>query len=232
MLVAEMHLRGRQAFWAHRGTLLADAPLKQRLQKHVVLVRQAALWGCQSWPCTEYVLKAANTLQVQIRGMLKQRRGKTEPWLEWHRRSMRAARANIHRCKIERWSTFILTQTWNLYYGHVARGDPVTSSMLAWRGMKWWRVQQTIPESWGGARHAQRFNPMLDTERHIAEIAGLDWQTRAQDRHGWSNLAASFVARHDVPWCSGEQLGLTNLDTNRQDKHPQNQSPLQHRSWW
>ena len=188
MLVAEMHLRGRQAFWAHRGTLLADAPLKQRLQKHVVLVRQAALWGCQSWPCTEYVLKAANTLQVQIRGMLKQRRGKTEPWLEWHRRSMRAARANIHRCKIERWSTFILTQTWNLY-GHVARGDPVTSSMLAWRAMKWWRVQQTILNP--GAVHAThnvsiRCWTRRDTSRrlpgstgkpeHRTDMGGQTWQ--------------------------------------------------------
>ena len=116
--------------------------------------------------------------------------------------------------KIERWSTFILEQIWSLY-GHVARGDVATASMLSWRGMKWWRAQQAIPVSWGGERHAHRFNPMMDTERHIVEVAGLDWQTKAQDRATWICLGDQFVAKYDVPWSSGEQLGLDNLDTNR-----------------
>ena len=215
MLIAEMQQRGRNAFWAHRGILLADAPLKRRMQNHVILVRQAALWSCQTWPCTEYVLRSANTLQaLQIRRMLKQRRGATEPWLDWHKRSLRLTRVQIHRCKIERWSTFILEQIWSLY-GHVARGDVATASMLSWRGMKWWRAQQAIPVSWGGERHAHRFNPMMDTERHIVEVAGLDWQTKAQDRATWIYLGDQFVAKYDVPWSSGEQLGLDNLDTNR-----------------
>ena len=154
MLMAEMQKRGRQAFWAHRGILLADAPLKKRLQNHVILVRQAALWGCQTWPCAEYVLRCANTLQaMQVRGMLQQRRGKTGPWLDWRKRSLRMARLQIRRCKIDRWSSFILDQIWSLY-GHVARGDPATAAMLSWRGMRWWRTQQSTPVSWGGERHA------------------------------------------------------------------------------
>ena len=59
-------------------------------------------------------------------------------------------------------------------------------------------AQQTIPVSWGGERHAQRFNPMLDTERHIVDIAGLDWQTKAKDRVTWSVLGEQFVAKYDV----------------------------------
>ena len=215
MLVAEMQKCGRQAFWGNRGILLADAPLKGRLQNYVILVRQAALWGCQTWPRTEYILKSANTLQaLQIRGMLKQKRGSAEGWLEWHKRSLRMARLQIQRHKIERWSSFILGQIWSLY-GHVAREDPVTTAMLSWRGMRWWRTQQSIPVSWGGERHAQRFNPMLDTERHIVEIAGLDWQTVAKNRATWSALGEQSVAKYDVPWCTGEQLGLENLDTHR-----------------
>ena len=151
MLMAEMQKRGRQAFWAHRGILLADAPLKKRLQNHVILVRQAALWGCQTWPCAEYVLRCANTLQaMQVRGMLQQRRGKTGPWLDWRKRSLRMARLQIRRCKIDRWSSFILDQIWSLY-GHVARGDPVTAAMLSWRGMRWWRTQQSTPVSWAAS---------------------------------------------------------------------------------
>ena len=218
ILMAEMQQPGRNAFWAHRGILLADAPLKQRMQNHVILVRQAALWGCQTWPCTEYVLRSANTLQaLQIRGMLKQRRGATEPWLDWHKRSLRLTRAQIHRCKMERWSTFILEQIWSLC-GHVARGDVATASMLSWRGMKWWRAQQAIPVSWGRERHAHRFNPMMDTERHIVEVAGLDWQIKAQDRATWICLGDQFVAKYDVPWSSGEQLGDVNsADGGRRD---------------
>ena len=137
---------------------------------------------------------------MQVRGMLKQSRGKTEPWLEWYKRSLRMARVQIHKRKIERWSTFVLARIWPLY-GHVARGDAATASMLTWRGMKWWQTQQSIPVSWGGEQHAQRFNPMLDTERHIVEIAGLDWQSKARDRLAWSLMEDQFVAnkvRHTV----------------------------------
>ena len=78
------------------------------------------------------------------------------------------------------------------------------------------RNRESILERWGGERHAQRFNPMLDTERHIlVEIAGLQWQTRAQDRTTWTLLEDAFVEKFDVPWASGEQIGLESLDTNR-----------------
>ena len=39
---------------------------------------------------------------------------------------------------------------------------------------------------------------MLDTERHVVDIAGLDWQTKAKDRVTWSVLGEQFVAKYDV----------------------------------
>ena len=59
---------------------------------------------------------------------------------------------------------------------------------------------------------------MMDTERHIVEVAGLDWQIKAQDRATWICLGGQFVAKYDVPWSSGEQLGDVNsADGGRRD---------------
>ena len=60
-----MQSRRRNA--SNRGILTSSARLKNRLQNHVILARH---WACQKWACTEYILKAANTLQVlQVRGI-------------------------------------------------------------------------------------------------------------------------------------------------------------------
>ena len=105
-LVAEMQARSRRAFNKHRGTLMSEARVKDRLQMHTILVRQSALWCCETWPCLEFILKSANSVQLlQARAMLKQPRPVGELWADWHTRSMRGTRSMLHRCKIERWST-------------------------------------------------------------------------------------------------------------------------------
>ncbi|CAE7305788.1 unnamed protein product [Symbiodinium sp. CCMP2592] len=178
ILVAEM----QGAFGKHRGTLMSKAPLKSRLQLHTVLVRQSALWACETWPCVDYVLKAANTLQLlHARAMMSPPRQAGESWPDWNVRTMRRARLQLHQSKIDRWSSFILQQIWGLM-GHIAHGDVVASKMLRWRDLRWWRVEQSVPQSWGGERHASRFHPLLDVERQISDIAGEAWQDVAQDR--------------------------------------------------
>ena len=67
----------------------------------------------------------------------------------------------------------------------------------------------------GGTRRSRRFNPHLDIDRQIAEIAGEAWQTKAGDRMWWSNIKDRFVEKNDVPWASGEQERLENLAPNR-----------------
>ena len=37
---------------------------------HTILVRQSALWCCETWPCLEFILKPANSVQLQERGMV------------------------------------------------------------------------------------------------------------------------------------------------------------------
>ena len=69
----------------------------------------------------------------------------------------------------------------------------------------------TTTEPSRGARHARRFCPALDVERHITNLAGDDWVTAAQDRSHWKNLEFLFVQAHDPPWASGKQPSLANL---------------------
>ena len=211
-IIAEMQARGRHAFRKHRGTLLSNAPLKSRLQMSTILVRQSALWACQIWPCNDNLLRAANSLQlVQARNMLKLSRQPGELWADWHIRSMRRARLALFQAKVPRWSSFILQQIWGLA-GHVIRGDPVAAAMLTWRNLEWWRIEQSIPPSWGGHRHARRFNPPLDVERQIVSVAGDGWHDKARDRIAWSSLEEIFVDKFDVPWTSGEQAQLQDLN--------------------
>ncbi|CAE7893203.1 unnamed protein product [Symbiodinium sp. KB8] len=215
IIVAEMQTRARKAFSKHRGTLMSNAPLKSRLQLRTVLVRQSALWACETWGCMDFILKCANSTQLsQAREMLKISRGAGEQWHEWHVRTLRKARALLHHYEIQRWSTFILQQVWGLT-GHASRGDKVASAMMRWRNLRWWRIEQSIPPAWGGHRHGGRFNPNLDVERQIAAVAGEDWQTTAEDRLRWCALEDTFISKFDVPWASGDQAQLDNLAPNQ-----------------
>ena len=107
---------------------------------------------------------------------------------------------------------------WGLW-GHVARAEQATLDMLQWRGMRWWRQQQAMPEG-AGARHARRFNSSLDTERHIVTIAGAHWEQAAADRILWNSLEDRFIQAFDPPWSSGKQGQLQNLAPTRRGRQP------------
>ena len=134
-----------------------------------------------------------------------------EQWVEWNTRTLRKARVLLHQLEIDRWSTFILSGL----HGHAYRGDQVARAMLKWRDLQWWRIEQSIPPSWGGQRHAGRYNPHLDVERQIAAAAGEQWQSITADRIAWAALETKFVEMHDVPWASGGQEAIANLAPNK-----------------
>ena len=97
-IVAEMQGRARRAFHKHRKVLCSRAPLKERLNLHQTLVRGAALWGCPAWPVNAALLQAANSTQLlQVRSMITGKRPPGEAWQDWHKRTMRKARALLHQ---------------------------------------------------------------------------------------------------------------------------------------
>ncbi|CAE7237853.1 unnamed protein product, partial [Symbiodinium necroappetens] len=71
-LAAEMGTRGRKAFGKNKKILTAKTALKRRLNLHTTLVRQSALWGCE-------------TLQLQ------------QAWTDWNTRTLRMARVHLHK---------------------------------------------------------------------------------------------------------------------------------------
>ena len=119
-IIAEMTRRGRAAFSKHKKVLTARASLKPRIIAHMTLVRGAALYAAETWPAHQHLLRAANTIQAtHYRQMMHLNKQATEPWGDWHVRSLRVARARMHREGMQRWSTFILQRIWSLW-GHIS----------------------------------------------------------------------------------------------------------------
>ena len=99
------------------------ARLDDRLRSSVTLLRSAALWACETWPISDFLLKTANSIQLHyIREIIGRKRKPHEEWIQWNQRSLREARVLVHRNKAcgGRWSSFILRVRLQLL-GHVAR---------------------------------------------------------------------------------------------------------------
>ncbi|CAE6934847.1 unnamed protein product [Symbiodinium sp. CCMP2592] len=182
MLLAEAQSRARKAFWTHRESFTSEASFKKKLLIHVVLVRQSALWACQSWPCHSSLLRGINSIQLsQVRVMLGLRRQPCEEWATWNKRSLRRSRLALYHCGGTRWSTFVLSQIWTAI-GHLCRGDPIGGKIFQWHSLQWWQDQK---DRGVHVQHAQRFNAYMDIDRQLSETIGRNWFSIAQDRETW-----------------------------------------------
>ena len=120
-------------------------------------------------PVTDTLLKAINSTQLrQIRTMLGGGRPPEKAWVDWNQRTLRRARVLLHQAGEPRWSTFLLGQMWDM-----ARSREGGADMLRWKNLAWWKQQQAIPRTMGGARHGQRFNANADPDR-CSGGAGVD----------------------------------------------------------
>ena len=189
-ILTEMHHRARRAFHKHSKLLCAPTPLRGRIKLHQTLVRGAALWGGQSWPITDTLLKAMNSTQLgHIRRMMHPARRPGETWEAWHIRTMRGARVALHQAKVQRWSTFQLKHTWDLY-GHMARAQAGGRPMLTWKDLQWWEAEKQKPRK---ERNTHvKYNAMADPERQIAAVAGVAWKQAAGDFTIWNSLGGGI----------------------------------------
>ncbi|CAE7319888.1 unnamed protein product [Symbiodinium sp. CCMP2456] len=213
-IVTAMNHRARRAFQKNSKLLCAPTPLKARIHLHQALVRGAALWGGQSWPVTEAILRAINSTQLQqIRRMMHPARRPGEEWGEWNVRTLRGARVALQQSKVVRWSTFQLGHTWDLY-GHMARAKHGGTAMLQWKNLQWWEAEKAKPRRIK-EQHARRYNSQVDTERQLVKIATNNWMQVAQSPVVWHNLQEAFIKQYDPPWATGKQGSLGNLTPNR-----------------
>ncbi|CAE7244978.1 unnamed protein product [Symbiodinium sp. CCMP2592] len=240
-VAAEAQSRARKAFWTHRESFTSAATIRQKLQIHVVLVRQSALWACQTWPCHSSLLRSINSIQLaHVRVMLGLRRQPCEEWATWNKRSLRRSRLALYHCGGIRWSTFVLSQIWTAI-GHVSRGDPIGGKILQWHSLQWWQEQKDRGHP---VQHAARFNAYMDIDRQLSDTIGKNWFAIAQDRDTWGEWESVFIAKYDVPWSSGKQSSIANLapgdqqasdraflasleDDNRRKQHRNNGKPKQ-----
>ena len=216
-LVGEMQHRARKSFHANRQLLCcAEAKLDDRLRSSITLLRSAALWACETWPISDYLLRAANSLQYHyVREIIGRKQKPQEEWASWNQRSLREARLIVHRNKAcgGRWSSFILRVRWQLL-GHVARHPGPTREILSWRNLEWWRAEQQLPDR-VRAKHPHQYNTQLDDERKVAKVAGEGWQQVAQQRERWAAMTDDFVHKCDVEWATGKQAQLGNIQQGR-----------------
>ncbi|CAE7277276.1 unnamed protein product [Symbiodinium sp. CCMP2592] len=212
-LVCEMQHRARRGYHANKKILVCkEAKLDDRLRSSITLIRSAALWACETWPLSDYLLKAANSVQYHyVREIIGRKRGPQEAWLAWNQRTLREARMEVYRnkCCGGRWSTFILRVRWQLL-GHIARHPSPTRDILVWRNQQWWQEQRRLGPV-VGARHPHQFNSQLDDERKIIKAAGTDWMQQACDRLHWQHLVDTFIDQQDVEWATGKQAKLQNI---------------------
>ena len=219
-LAAEMGSRGRKAFGKNKKILTAKTALKRRLNLHTTLVRQSALWGCETWPVQDTLLRAANTLQLQqVRAMLGGARAPGEAWTDWNTRTLRMARVHLHKNHQDRWSTHVLRMIWGLW-GHVARAEQATLDMLQWRGMRWWRQQQAMPE--GGRRQDTPGDSTAawtqnDTSSQLRGPTGSKQPQTASCGTAWRTDSFRPLT---PPWSSGKQGQLQNLAPTRRGRQP------------
>ena len=203
--------RARKAFWANKGVLVTDAPLKMRIR-----LLYKTVWGAMAWIIgtvfpTKATLETLNTLLYQcILTMQPVRRRPQEFYVDHQNRSRRLARYWVQQSGLGRWSTLHLQLTWR-YAGHRARSKnaqhPSAAAMLThFRTPEWWQHQQQLST---GERHKRRHFPRITLEEKSVQI-GLtdDWRELALDRLLWRDLEQQFVDRTDVPWCTGRQLAL------------------------
>ena len=203
--------RARGAFWGQRAIFEREGSIVQKVRLFERTVQAKALWNAGVFLPQKQGLQSLNACQIKlIRAMRRPGRNPGEAWLDWELRTLRKARADLHRAASPRWSTVVLGKVWDLW-GHASRQTGVTGRALAWRNQTWWRHQQSLL---GGLRHPARFSPHVDPERQLQAVVdrhcglGTPWETIAGDRDRWRELREEFINAHDVPWATGRQLAF------------------------
>ena len=109
--------RAHKIFGAYRDVLCDPSiSLKLRLVLFNKVVTPKALWNSSTWHPSQHILKFLNTTQLHLlRQITTPKRRPAETWKDWHLRSMREARALLHRHGHQRWSTTTLTRVYNLW---------------------------------------------------------------------------------------------------------------------
>jgi hypothetical protein len=184
------------ALWPLLGK--RDGNLLKKLRVFDASVTQTALWCCESWLLT---VKEKRLLESTQNRMLRRIAGPgrrpEEPWVDWIKRSTRAAREHAANAGIRLWVDSHLKAKW-CWAGHVLRMQPARLACRAatWRDGEWWRTEmRETPASLRYHRpHRTRWFRWEDElKKYALEQGWSSWQSITKQRDIWLQHWKGFV---------------------------------------
>ena len=167
------------AYWAQKPALSCKhAPLRKRLRLLDATVTTSLLWCCESWTTTKQQRDSLDVLQRwMVRDLISPKRQPDETWLDWHVRTLHAAKTHIDNHS-RPWSSRIATQkaNWAATLAARAHADPIKQT-ITWRNAAW-RLQQQLDYGWRQQRRTNNIK-WIRWEDSLVKQHGPDWQRLA-----------------------------------------------------
>ena len=151
-------------------------------------------------PLTKKFLKQLDVLQLDMVTIVTRGgRRPNECWLEWYKRTRRAARSVIHEHGYHAWSNDAM-YCQLMWAGHVARlpGNRSAQIVHNFKDLRWWRRRQALSQLCNDGRHPGRIHPRRWEslpEQFFKAVGKLPfvviprevecWKDLAQDRDGY-----------------------------------------------
>ena len=203
--------RARKKFFGIVHILTTKAPLSARMKLLNTVVFGVLRWIIGALFPSAQLQSMLNFFQVNcVRRMMKLARGNDELWIDYEARTLRLARAMIHKVDGKRWGDVHAEAYWD-FLGHRTRNGVREDASAAglpshYRGIQWWQTQQN---SSIGVRHRRHYPHLMNCERRVATTVGTTaWRDLTVDRYAWQALRDKWVEEVKVAWASGRQAAL------------------------
>ena len=203
--------KARKKYFGILPMLTSSAPLSKRMNLLNTVVFGVLRWILGAIFPSNAIQGMLNHFQYNcVRRMANLKRRSGELWVDAEVRTLRIARALVHKLEGARWGDRHLAAYWDFVGHRVREGSrscPSAAGILShFRGLGWWQNQQGLL---GGKRHGRHFPHLMNCERRVSEVAGgVEWRRVAEDKVAWCGLRKGWVEKMQIPWASGRQGAL------------------------
>ena len=161
-------------------------------------VTQTVLWCNESWLLTKSEKRLLQSTQLNmLRRIAGPRRRPEEDWVEWVKRSTRAARKAAKQSGIRFWLEAHLRSKW-CWAGHVMRMNEnrLARRAAVWRDSVWQAAEvNDLPPRLRIRRPCRTrwFRYEDELRRFAAHLGCTPWQDLAQHRDSWLDSCSDFI---------------------------------------